>query len=63
MTRRAKWAFETKDSADEFIKAHGGRPASFTEVMKAAFEDMYEDTRMIREKRETRRMKQESSAN
>jgi len=51
MTARAKWAFETKDGADNFMKKHGGRPANFREVIKAAFEDMYQDTLMIRKKR------------
>jgi len=51
MTARAKWAFETKDGVDNFIKKHGGRPATFREVIKAAFEDMYQDTLMIRKKR------------
>ena len=57
MTTRAKWAFESKDSADDFIKQNGGRPATFEEVMKAAFEDMYEDTLMIQKKRKMMRMK------
>jgi len=51
MTARAKWAFATKDGADNFIEKHGGRPANFREVIKAAFEDMYQDTLMIRKKR------------
>jgi len=58
MTTNAKWAFESKDSADDFIKQNGGRPATFEEVMKAAFEDMYEDTLMIQKKRKMMRMKQ-----
>lgn len=57
MTARAKWAFETKEAADNFIKDHGGRPATFDEVMKAAFEDMYEDTLMIQKKRKMMKMK------
>ena len=57
MTTRAKWAFETKESADQFIKQNGGRPATFEEVMKATFEDMYEDTMMIQKKRKMMRMK------
>ncbi|MGB3209317.1 MAG: nitrous oxide reductase accessory protein NosL [Desulforhopalus sp.] len=57
MTSRAKWAFETKDAADAFIKDHGGRPAIFGEVVKAAFEDMYEDTLMIQKKRKMMKMK------
>ena len=57
MTKRAKWAFETKEAADNFMKEHGGRPATFDEVMKAAFEDMYEDTLMIQKKRQMMKMK------
>jgi copper chaperone NosL len=52
MTARAKWAFETKEAADNFMKAHGGKSATFEEVMKASFEDMYEDTLMIQKKRQ-----------
>ena len=51
MTARAKWAFETKDGADNFMQEHGGRPVNFREGIKAAFEDMYQDTLMIRKKR------------
>ena len=51
MTARAKWAFKTKTDARRFIKDHGGKLADFDEVMKAAFEDMYKDTLMIRKKR------------
>lgn len=47
MTVRAKWAFETKDRADSFMKVHGGRSANLREVIKLAFEDMYQDTLMI----------------
>jgi copper chaperone NosL len=57
MTSMAKWAFENKASADNFMKEHGGRPAIFEEVMKASFEDMYEDTLMIQKKRNMMRMK------
>ena len=51
MTKRAKWAFESKADADAFIKENGGKPASFDEAIKASYEDMYADTKMIREKR------------
>jgi len=57
MTTRAKWAFDSKESADGFIKQHGGRPATFEDVMKATFEDMYEDTLMIQKKRKMMKMK------
>ena len=51
MTKRAKWAFESKADADAFIKENGGKPASFDEAVKASYEDMYADTKMIRDKR------------
>ncbi len=57
MTKRAKWAFEEKDDADKFIKENGGTLATFDEAMKAAYEDMYQDTKMIREKRKMMKMK------
>jgi nitrous oxide reductase accessory protein NosL len=59
MTRQAKWAFAKKDDAEKFIKENGGRTATFDEVMKAAYDDMYQDTRMIREKRKMKRMQME----
>ena len=51
MTKRPKWAFEKKSDAEAFIKAHGGSPATFEESMRASYEEMYEDTKMIRERR------------
>ena len=57
MTKRAKWAFAKKEDAEKFIKENGGKPATFDEAMKAAFADMYADTKMIREKRKMMRMK------
>ncbi|MFP4347434.1 MAG: nitrous oxide reductase accessory protein NosL [Desulfococcaceae bacterium] len=57
MTARAKWAFETKADADAFMEEHGGKPATFEDAMKAAFEDMYQDVQMIRKKRQMMRMK------
>jgi nitrous oxide reductase accessory protein NosL len=50
MTARAKWAFKDKTDAQRFIHHHGGKLADFDAVMKAAFEDMYQDTLMIRKK-------------
>ena len=61
MTARAKWAFETKDGADNFMQEHGGRPSNFREVIKAAFEDMYQDTLMIRKKRKLINMRKNQS--
>lgn len=58
MTRRAKWAFADKAAADTFIKENHGTLVTFDEVMKATYEDMYDDAKMIREKRKMKRMKQ-----
>ena len=55
MTKRAKWAFKTKEDADKFMKELGGTPASFDGVMAATYEDMYQDSRMIRERRAMKR--------
>ncbi len=57
MSKRGKWAFEGKDGAELFMKTNQGKIASFEEVMKTAYEDMYEDTKMIRAKRKEKRMK------
>lgn len=58
MTARAKWAFETKTAAEAFVKENGGTLAGFEEAVKAAYEDMYQDTKMIRDRRKAKRMQQ-----
>uniref|UniRef100_A0A7C3WG57 NosL family protein n=1 Tax=Fundidesulfovibrio putealis TaxID=270496 RepID=A0A7C3WG57_9BACT len=60
MSKRAKWAFADKSAAEAFIKQHGGQIADFDAVIKAAFEDMAADTKMIREKRKARAMHNKS---
>jgi len=55
MTRRAKWAFADRAAAEAFAKEQGGALTSFEEAMKGAYEDMYLDTKMIREKRKAMR--------
>lgn len=60
MSRQAKWAFAKKEDAEKFINAYGGKPATFDEALKAAYDDMYQDTRMIREKRKMMHMKMEN---
>ena len=55
MTKRAKWAFEKKEDADKFVKENGGTVTSFDDIVKLAYEDMYQDTKMIREKRKMKR--------
>lgn len=57
MTKVAKWAFQKKDAANKFIKEHGGRITNFEGVMKAAYTDMYQDSKMIREKRKAMKKK------
>ena len=58
MTGQAKWAFAYREAAEKFIKANGGRIVSFDEAIKAAYDDMYRDTKMIRESRKMKRLKQ-----
>jgi nitrous oxide reductase accessory protein NosL len=55
MTKRAKWAFENKADAETFIKENGGALATFDEAIKLAYEDMHQDTKMIREKRKMKK--------
>jgi copper chaperone NosL len=57
MTRRGKWAFADKAAAEAFVKQNGGTLVSFDEALKATYEDMYQDTKMIREKRKMMRQK------
>ena len=56
MSKRAKWAFEKKEDAEKFIKENNGTLTSFEDAVKLAYEDMYQDTKMIREKRRMNRM-------
>ena len=59
MTKNAKWAFASKPEAESFIKENGGKLASFDDAMKTAYEDMYQDTKMIRDKRKMMKMKKQ----
>ena len=56
MTKTAKWAFGKKEDADKFKAENGGDLASFEQAIKAAYEDMYADTKMIRERRKMKKM-------
>lgn len=51
MTRVAKWAFEKEADALAFIKEHQGKLASFDDAMRATFEEMYGDVKMLRTRR------------
>ena len=55
MTNRAKWAFSDRAAAESFVKESQGVIATFDEVMKGAYLDMYEDTKTIRERRAAKR--------
>jgi copper chaperone NosL len=55
MSGRAKWAFKEEADAAALVKESGGTLATFDEAMKAAYEDMYQDTKAIRERRATKR--------
>jgi len=56
MTKQAKWAFAKKEDAEKFISENGGVLATFDAAMKAAYESMYADTKMIRERRKMKKM-------
>jgi copper chaperone NosL len=56
MTKRAKWAFEFEEDAKKFAQEHRGTLSSFEQTMRAVYMDMYEDTKMIRERRTMRKM-------
>jgi len=62
MTGQAKWAFADREAAERFVRANGGRIVTFDEAIKAAYDDMYQDTKMIREFRKMKRMKQQEGA-
>jgi hypothetical protein len=56
MTAQAKWAFADRGAAERFIKENGGSIVGFDEAIKAAYDDMYQDTMMIREFRKMKRL-------
>lgn len=62
MTARAKWAFLDRNAAEKFTQAHGGGIVTFDEALKSAYEEMYQDTKAIREFRKMMRPKLEQGA-
>ena len=56
MTKKAKWAFLKRADAQKYIKKNGGRPITYDQVMKDVFCGMYQDLKMIQQKR--KRMRQ-----
>jgi len=61
MTGQAKWAFTSCEAAERFVEANGGRTATFDDAIKAAYGEMYQDTKTIREFRKMRHMKHKES--
>jgi copper chaperone NosL len=59
MSKNAKWAFEKKEDADAYAAANGGTVTGFDQSIRAAYEDMYTDTKMIRDRRKMKRMQKE----
>jgi len=57
MSKQGKWAFAKKEDAEAFIKENNGILGTFNEAMKATYESMYADVKMIREKRQMKKMK------
>ncbi len=55
MTKRGKWAFASKADAEKFIKENGGEINGFEEAIRCSYNDMYPDTKMIREKRKMKK--------
>lgn len=51
MTKRAKWAFKNQSDVEAFMKTSGGSIVTFDTAIKGTYEDMYQDSKMIREKR------------
>ncbi|MBE0595848.1 MAG: nitrous oxide reductase accessory protein NosL, partial [Desulfuromonadales bacterium] len=56
MSARAKWAFAGQAQAERFIREHGGTLADFEQALQAAYTDLYEDTRLIRERRKAKKL-------
>jgi nitrous oxide reductase accessory protein NosL len=56
MSARGKWAFADRSQAEKFVAEAGGTLVNFENAVRAAFEDMYQDTLMIRERRKARMM-------
>lgn len=57
MSTRAKWAFGERKDAEAFVAANSGTIAGFEEAIKAAYEDLYADTKMIRDRRKMKQQK------
>ena len=61
MTKRAKWAFAKKKTPKSLYPKMGETLHLMNRLIKAAFEDMYADTKMIQERRKMRQMEHKQS--
>ncbi len=52
MSRVSKLAFKSRDEAEKFIKEHGGKLATFQEVLKEAKASLDSDNSMVKAKKE-----------
>ena len=52
MSRVSKLAFKSKNEAENFIKEHGGKLASFKEALKEAQKSLDRDSSMVKAKKE-----------
>lgn len=59
MSMRATWAFQKQEDAQKFIQQHGGDAASFEPALKSVYAHMYQDTKMIRKKRQMMKKKKQ----
>jgi hypothetical protein len=57
MSKQGKWAFAKKEDAEAFVKDNGGTLATVDGAMQATYENMYADIKMIREKRQMKKIK------
>jgi nitrous oxide reductase accessory protein NosL len=60
MSTRGKWAFKSQKAAAKYMQANcegSCKVITFEDALKAAYEDMYADTQMIRKKRKMMKMK------
>lgn len=55
MSKKGKWAFANKAEALKFIKMNQGQLTSFDYAMRIAYDDMPQDTKTIREKKNAKR--------
>ena len=51
MSKKSRLAFSDRSQAEAFMKEHGGSIATFDEAIDDTYDEMWDDIKMIREKR------------